>query len=862
MDHENIYERRHSCKWYFDEAIAKYDAIVKGKHREGKDEKSLQQNLVDKILENGLTREYHGRTIPARLGYHDSKCNILNGSLFPLFLIRINEPNDAEAEEADEKREQSEIDSIFEKKKFEICKVLNAIDSIVDRICSNSMEASFTETDDGHFVSRETVLKWLFAENEFDHYTIQDRDRAEEYCKQAYLWLRKQARSDVARIDKAMELMKEIDFGGDLAEERNFITRMRISLGKTIEEIHDLYHSLSGFRKYAIRADLAKPEMKKEHSLNKLLALSEAILNFFLTVCSSYMRIDRLNLPRAQFADARLAYSNVSDSNFASSDFSSVTFYRANAKNCDFSMASLREIDGQESDFSGSLFSYADLSGANFDSAVLSNAKIDYANLGKKNSKALDTIITAAKPRLRDSSELDRYLSYIHAECDTARDGKFEDVLQSLYTQVRDTAKQEEECEDRLRFVLHDKGKAGFDSFKDLLKSIDRFGNATSVPGDIYDKIREALKKAGDEVFANIEIPSRTILLRNVTADNAAIPSADFSIVNFSGASFKGTQLPNLKASYADGSNSAFDGANLYNASLYSDNFTQSSFATANLGQAKLINCNFKAANFDRASLVNALFLGTNEPHFQENLLEGSIGYVDGIAEAEIYPIPRLKRATSEGARSVLGDCSMVEANASGALFVSTDFDRSSLIGASFRNAILYNCSAISTNWDNATATFSLHADCLYTKSSFRNGALYDSAFTNCEFSQCSFARAQMFDGLYKRCSFINSYLGGANLTHSVFKNCVFYRTIFTDAMFASAEFENCLFIEISMEAINGIRTAKFKDSMFINCTLNKKPLHIISGNKESTIELQSRKTLVAKTGNGVSAFSKYSDVE
>ena len=83
VEKENIYERQHSCKWYFDEAVDFYDYLV---GEEGSKNSPLGR-IKEAVGEHSFAYNADTKTNELSVGlYNKPDCVALDGSVFPLFL--------------------------------------------------------------------------------------------------------------------------------------------------------------------------------------------------------------------------------------------------------------------------------------------------------------------------------------------------------------------------------------------------------------------------------------------------------------------------------------------------------------------------------------------------------------------------------------------------------------------------------------------------------------------------------------------------------------------------------------------------------------------------------------------------------
>ncbi|MBQ7243462.1 MAG: pentapeptide repeat-containing protein [Bacilli bacterium] len=873
VEKENIYERQHSCKWYFDEAVDFYDYLV---GEEGSKNSPLGR-IKEAVGEHSFAYNADTKTNELSVGlYNKPDCVALDGSVFPLFLYDEKWLSGASKKES--AMEVLVSDAEFERKKFEICKVLNTIDAIVDGLCNNNVDSTVLGLD-SHIIGRETVLQWLYTGSSTVSVSKQEEDRAEVFYKQVLTWWLKgrvnnfmlsPSPMDKLTREQCLNAIAEVKVESDLKVD--FINRVRSSFNATIKDIHDAFQRLNGFRKYAIGARLATDEMKDETRLSKVYALAKGILDFFLSVCVSYMRIDELQLPRAQFTEAKLSHANISHSNFASSDFSKVTIDNGNARDCDFSMSTLEGIQAQNADFTGALFSYANLAGGNYEGAVLSKAKIDSVSLGHLPS--LEIMALGRKAG---------YPSFVQKEwpdeklIEESKKSK-EDVEKGLEVPfLKRLILISNECSGDKNgndFILHNALDGFYGKYNDLMGLPINDGKALSCTKGTFAGIVTSIKdynRTRGKDKPRVDEPSEPVCLRACTLDEALIPNADLSIVDLSNASLREAIMPQARMSYADARGANFGSADLFGVYAYESRFDSASFRDSLFGGGMFVGCNFNSANFDGATFLSACFLGKESGKFVKNYMKETKDY--GYATNEKAPSisepadinMQDMSPTDDDSRPTLLNSSFKNCNGTKAVFAAMDMSRSSFNSALLRSAAFLDCNATSTRFDEADLTFSIHHGVLYTRSSFKHSSFQEAKIASCDFTCCNMSNAKFLAGTLKQCVFHDASLKATNFSHSNVSHCIFRDTLVDGMMISGARFENCIFIGIDFTDIIGLSRATFTDCMFINCYCDGEKLTPKAGMAMEDVDAdayiavpEKNFNLFARKGEGYSVFAHY----
>lgn len=851
MDHENIYERQHSCKWYFDEALDAYDELIITEKTREEGGCRLLNDIGACVKSKNVYKTFSN---PLKSEDGNQEHDPLDQSYFPLFLF-AKAPTPAEKAE--------DPNELFERKKFEICKTLNAIDSIVDRLCKNNVDNASVDSE-GHVVGKETVLKWLYAGLGSEASNKQSIDRAREFIRQACLFWNDQCQGKVPVSDiekKCGTQIKEED-------ETRLVANAKAAITKTITDAHEVYQKLNGFRKYSIRASLAKPEMKNAESLNKVQALADALLKALLACCVSYMRIDKLQLPRGVFANARMLFTNVSDSNFASANFDNANLENGSAKNCDFSMAFLRNVYGRSCDFTGSVFSYADLTNVNFDNANLSKTKIDSVQFGKKNSAELNDILTDIENTANNHSYSDKenFGDNIRGTKNKLPSSSGKKIADPKADAIVMAVKSNEGCfssfhfADSLDRLAEAAGEQGFkpQAFVDQL--LQR-GQNISADEKVYDEIRGYIRKLNqwlsDDEYGNerrAELPD-VVCLKGATVDDALFPDADLSLVDLSASSFQNTILDGLSLAFAKAGKANFRNAHMYGSFAYETDFSDSTFADALAGSSRFVACTGSSANLEGAAFQNSYFVGEKFKNYVRDLLKDIQPYPD--RPDFVLPEPKEDTASSSSDKDTWAGASFKHANGTKSLFACVDLSRAVFEDSLFRSAIFFDCNASSTMWKHADLTFAVLCGVVYNKGSMKNISLQETLIYDCDFTCVNILGSKLLSSRIVQANFYDVNMQNCNLSHSYLSHCVFRDTLLGGTIFSNSLFENCIFKNIDFDGIIGLSRAQFVDCQFIDCRYNGAAIFNKSVKEgKRTIEIGGL-SLVSEGQDGI--FSKFS---
>lgn len=857
---ENIFERQHSCKWYFDELIQEYKKIANDDETENlKDDKATLQSTRANLMRDIVTAENSERE-PVFLDLLEKKTKAPfkteedGVSFFPLF---VRKPQKASKESNSKKNlEGDKSKDFFERKKFEICKVLSAIDDIVERLCSKNADESVTDLDK-HIVDTATVLKWLFSsEDNTMKLTVQERNRAKEFFRQVYIWMAKQFHNLVkenegnftiktgyeedekdyaARANTSNAAFEELDDDSV----RTLVLFAKRSLAKTIDEAHLLYNKLDGFRRYAIHSELATDEMKNPDKLESVLTIAYAILHLLLSIFVSYMRVTDLQIPRAGFRSARFVNSNISGGNFANSDFRDVNLSFGIAKNCDFSMSDLSRVKATSADFSGSLFSYVNLTGADFEGVIANDTKFNNVDYGKVAIKFTKDKIEEKQKDARKKAGVNfdekykvsiSYLNLLKELDDLSRDKgilsndkgglsrdkeEFEKLAQLIgkYTLERNNVLANDDLNYLFGDYLNDGASSGISS---TLNSIVKYGKSLGLNSVLYDELVDMTKEDGKKA-----VP-KTVILRKASFNSSEMSNGDFNLIDMSLASFRNTDMSDSFFSHTIANSTNFALANFTSSVAYHAVFNYATFEKVLAIGATFIGCDMRSVNFGNANLSNAKIIGDKVQNFNSFCM----GKVEENHKAKL---PLAQNLHKKGEKVEYNDGNFVYNDSSDSIFTNAigsnlllafrDFSRSIFANVYFRSAIIFDCNFTSSVWNDADLTFALIGGAIFNKSAMKMMSVQEAVVEYSDFSCCSLVGTKLLASDIVNCNFFDSNMSNVNFAHAEVKNTVFRSCLFDSINLSYTKFTDCYFEGIEFETCIGMDKAVFVNCVFDKCS-------------------------------------------
>lgn len=832
IESESILERQHSCKWYFDEAVDFFDRML-GAGGEDQDtiRKAREASLLglyighlDEHFKKELREKKRKDTYSDYSGdrnWASKNWKILSGlikpdgeiaSVFPLFVFTQKKATGAKSNDPDD---------LFERKKFEICKTLNAVDSIIARLCTeNADEQSQISSK---VVEPKTILKWLYTVADQGESSVQERNLINTLLQQVIEWYKEQKTRWADEEDKEpdinpscnswihifsdMDSREASDYGWTIQGIESVKADVKEALTLTLDDMSEAYEKLDGFRRYAIRVELAKDDMLEETELNKLLSLAQAILDFLLSVCVSYMRINDLKLPRTDFRDARLVHSNISSSTFSCSDFRGVDMSFAIAQDCDFSSASLANITGNATDFSRSLLSYADLSGAKLSDAILNGVKMDAVYLGQTSRAELyrikDDLKIEVTPPVSEKTET----SYLENFEKTVRGDKPKSGEYLSGTSIKDLY-------DAVNKITRGDHKSGDNGKKSSDVGDIVYWDNLSVDRDEYKEYEKNIEdKKGYKRVAD---------LSNARVKGSILHDLDLSLIHASLASFSESDLSGCTMAYLNGNKAEFLGTNLSEAKLYQADLKYATFNKALAINTWFADCKMDSVNFSDANLTGARFVDFDEEDHIDALIR-----TETIDSLKNIPAIFEKNRQEDGNEKEKNEFhnhnnTFNDVIANNILISGIDFSRSTFYRAVFRNAMIFNMDSSSSVWDDADLTFALIRGAVFNRSSMKRCSLQEADIRAADFTCCNLHQAKMLGCLLDQVLFYDANLSEVNLSHSKIYNTVFRESLFDKLNCSKTEFVNCVFIGIDFTNCINLHNASFKDCIFLRCWYNE----------------------------------------
>ena len=744
--------------------------------------------------------------------------------------------------------------------------MLNAIDSVVSRLCTDNVDNTYQSK--ANVVGADTILKWLFASSNAGDVTKQQADRATVLMRQIVEWYWKQKTNDTTKNDEAKKIKDNVDtllkifqpstsptpetsnYVWDTAKcQRALQKDVQAAIEQTVDDIEVAYQKLNGFRRYAIRYEMATSDMKKEENLNKLLSLANAIWNFFTCVCIAYMRINNLQLPRAEFGGARLIHTNISGSNFSNANFADVDMSCAIVKDCDFSSASLRNAMAANADLSGSLFSYADMSGADLSGATMTEVKMDMIDVGNYSVSQWNLMLQQEDPSWFDKDYLNEKASTRKQELltiqneakkvDKVNDKGTKDSSTAESTTTEDNNGQSAKPKFPPDMPENTAGYLRADNMEEMCKSYQTYierrlakCKALSVePTTYWELIGHIVESRKSEL-------KKLIKLEGVSLKSSMLSKLDLSLVEMRGASFENSDLSGCVLAYVRAEGADYTRANLTSAKAYHSHFESASFAEALLFGMEFVDCFMEGINFSGANLTGVNIVNSdidNQNYIQKTVTPKTI---EISSYSMVVPCQKQEFAKKD-TKDITVNCDNIfnDVIASRILLAGCDFSRSTFATAKFRSSILFDVNASSTVWDDADLMYSLLYGVVFNRSSMRRISLQESKLYACDFSCCNLLDSKMLGCTFDKAVFYDSNLNNANLSHSSISNSIFRESVIGGLNVSNTKFIDCLFIDVDFGTCVGLPNATFENCSFIRCRDKKGSLiESPDGNKETLL--------------------------
>lgn len=723
--------------------------------------------------------------------------------------------------------------------KFRLAKNLNLIESLLYKICHDTIDSSIINEESSIEDVKQAII-WQFVDcvDETDP-VYQDSERVRQIISAAVRkkWESNGKRDGEEGFNEDLKTQEEYLFKSD--RKRETMRNYKIALRAVLGDLFRVLSNLVNFSQYlAVVEEMpgAYPSsgaqdmeyLRKRPTMEHILDLAETVKQLILQYLTSYVKVKQLNLPHSFLSGARFMRSVLYDSNLMASELTDGAFAYATLRDCDLSMCALNNINAHGADFTGATLNYVTLAGADLSDAVLNDAAINsvvffdsklvdiatynFSNLipfiyGKSDNaenyalsrfqcagapeKDIKTSVIDALSRSAQPSGNPILKKTLDIDMSWKVDGKTDVPVLAEKMPRKIAALLDFTDEDRKQKGINNDLEQVLGSYKD--SALTRYPTP---------QLLSWLESSFGQSVSNLlhvevnELNFRPASLRNASVKRSFLPNSDLSYVALAGASFDDTDLNSSRFTYNNAVTARMSNANISKSRFFRCDFSDASFHKANAVAVEFVNTRLSGASFDNALLLGARFYDTTHTN----------SYTAYVFDQGVRDKPLEPRATSlvwrdaVYADSDMQDCNFQHCIASESAFVGIDLDRSSLSGADFKKAFFSNCLMRWCDLFKTNLSYSLILGVMFDRSSLQQVILPNARLFACIFDENTFTSANLTSCRMDNVIFNNCDFSGANLSHARFVNCGFFNVNFEDASLSKARFKNCRFSESTID--------------------------------------------------------------
>lgn len=660
----------------------------------------------------------------------------------------------------------------FNALKFRLAKNLNLIQSLLYKLCRNTIDSSIISDESGIEEIKQAIV-WQFVD-------------CVDNASPAY--------QDLERI----RLIAQAGNGSEevLEEElETIINNYKKALRAMLDDLFDVLGNLVNFSQYLSVAEelsVFSPSanvgdmnfFRERPDMQHILILAETVKELILTYLVSYVKVKQLNLPHSFLAGARFSHSILYDSNLMSSELTGANFEQATLRNCDLSMCTLGGICARGADLTNATLNYVNLAGADLSNAVLNGAAINSVTFF---DKRIISAKTYGKEKEREKIPQNVRGSFRDFDNKGVPGGNIRKLLEKLGRNSEDELKKSTQNIDGKKTPLDDP----------LI--------STKIHAAVNDCVKEYAVKAktscpppefmqwakGYYTDRNSDLDFTLADLTSASIKQSALPNSDFSYLAMAGATFDDTDLNECRFSFNDAHSARFSNANLGKCRLYRSDFSNATFSNAIASDAEFLDCRLSGVSFERALLIEARFFNSERPDswFVELIKKGTLDDTEFSA----------RQSDSWWGKSVcahadMQDCNLQRCIASGISLIGMNLDRSMCAYADMKKSFISNCLFRWVDMYKVNLSYALVFEVLFDHSSLNSLLASNARLFACVFSESNLADANFISSRMDNVAFDNCDLSEANISNAKFVNCTFRNVNFSKTNLSKTQFINCTF--------------------------------------------------------------------
>lgn len=714
----------------------------------------------------------------------------------------------------------------FSDLKFRLAKNLNLIQTILYRICHDSIDSSIITEESGIEEVKQAII-WQFVD------CVNESDPAYQDVERIRQIIRSTTRA-AGREEKSDPCYKDFETGGE--KRARIVADYKAALRVTLGDLFDVLNNLVNFSQYlsVVEEMPFSPNsnssdmmyLREKGQMLRIIILAETVKGLILKYLVSYVKIMASNLPHSFLREAQFSRSILNGSNFMSSEFTGANFTNASLRRSDLSMCALENIDAAGADFAGSTFNYATLAGADLSGAVLNDMALNAVTF-------LDKRITDRhsynQDEVKEISLRKRFNVFYNGEL--VPGDIDEDILSKLARNVPDGGELKKKT---LGIDLRPEPAENFAKLtepinRDIADCLQKYaGEALTfcLEPDILAWVEKAETEGKRQVFYSSGVNYRPANLCSASVKRVSLPDTDFSYVNICGASFDDSDVSGSTFNYNDGRMTNFASVNMGKCRFSRCDLSEATFTRSSVLDSVFLDCKMTGTSFEKALLIDAKFFNTDrKASYLEELTAGASdadpARKNGYDYTE-YPIPQTKKMWRDSvyACADMQDCNLQNCMAAGSCFVGMNLDRSVLNLADLKKSFFSNCLLRWSDLHRVNLTYSLLLGTAFAHSALNQSVLANARLFACLFSESNLSGANMISARIDNVLFENCDLSSANLSHARFYNCVFRNVSFgskensTETNVTSTHFTNCVFEEAYIIGLSTFSQSLHKNTL------------------------------------------------
>lgn len=660
----------------------------------------------------------------------------------------------------------------FNALKFRLAKNLNLIQSLLYKLCCDTIDSSIISDESGIEEIKQAIV-WQFVD------CVDDASPAYQDLERIRL-IARAGNGDKDELEDNQETI---------------IGEYKEALRTMLDDLFDVLGNLVNFSQYLSVAEelsVYSPSagvgdmnyLRTKPDMRHILILAETVKELILTYLVSYVKVKQLNLPHSFLAGARFSHSILYDSNLMCSELTDANFEQATLRNCDLSMCMLGGICARGADLTNATLNYVNLAGADLSNAVLNGAAINSVTFFNKRIISAKTYFQA---KSKEKIPQDINESFIDFDKTGLPKGNIYELLDNLGRNSENELKKSTQDLNNRKTPLADPS-ISTTFHKAVNDCVGKYAAKakTSCPPPEFMNWAETyyIDKKSDLDFSLADLTSASI-------KQSALPNSDFSYLAMAGATFDDTDLNECRFAFNDAHSARFSNANLGKCRLYHSDFSNATFSDAIASDAEFLDCRLSGVSFERALLIDARFFNSESKDlwFSKLIKNGALDDT-GFSPRQSDTV----WGKSVCAHADMQDCNLQRCIASGISLIGMNLDRSMCAYADMKKSFISNCLLRWVDMYKVNLSYALVFEVLFDHSSLNSLLASNARLFACVFSESNLADANFISCRMDNVAFDNCDLSEANISNARFVNCSFRNVNFSKTNMSKTQFINCSF--------------------------------------------------------------------